>query len=72
MLKQFTQSRAGRLMSASALLLTLAACRQDMHDQPKYRGYEVVLDVYPNVFAYGILLLPKDIKAGDKDEAKKP
>jgi len=38
MLKQFTQSRAGRLMSASALLLTLAACRQDMHDQPKYRG----------------------------------
>ncbi len=38
MFKQFTQSRAGRLMSASALLLTLAACRQDMHDQPKYRG----------------------------------
>jgi len=30
--------RIGRLMSASALMLTLAACRQDMHDQPKYRG----------------------------------
>ena len=27
-----------RVIRASALLLTLAACRQDMHDQPKYRG----------------------------------
>ena len=27
-----------RLIGASALLLTVAACRQDMHDQPKYRG----------------------------------
>ncbi|HUR34945.1 MAG TPA: cytochrome c [Vicinamibacterales bacterium] len=30
--------RLGRLIAASALLLTVAACRQDMHDQPKYRG----------------------------------
>lgn len=30
--------RLGRLVAASALLLTVAACRQDMHDQPKYRG----------------------------------
>lgn len=35
-------------------------------DEPAYRGYEVVLDVYPDVFAYGILLLPKDLAPGEK------
>lgn len=29
-------------------------------------GYEVVLDVWPKVFAYGILVLPKDIKPGEQ------
>ena len=38
MAKQLTQGRLGKLVLASALLLTAAACRQDMHDQPKYRG----------------------------------
>jgi len=38
MAKQFRHVRLGRLLGASALLLALAACRQDMHDQPKYRG----------------------------------
>ena len=32
------------------------------YDEPKWRGYEVTLDLYPDVFAYGILLLPKDLK----------
>ncbi|MDA2931526.1 hypothetical protein MYX84_16545, partial [Acidobacteria bacterium AH-259-O06] len=36
-----------------------------IYDQPKYKGYEVVLDVYPDVFAYGILLVPQDIKPGE-------
>ena len=31
-----------------------------------YTGYEVVLDVFPDVFAYGILLVPKDIKPGER------
>lgn len=35
-------------------------------DEPGYIGYEVVLDVYPDVIAGGILLLPKDLKAGEK------
>lgn len=35
-------------------------------DNEKWAGYEVVLDVYPDVFAYGILLLPKDIKPGER------
>ena len=32
----------------------------------KLTGYEVVLDVHPDVFAYGILLVPKGIKPGEK------
>jgi dienelactone hydrolase len=35
-------------------------------DEPKYLGYEVVLDVYPDVFAYGILLVPKGIAPGER------
>jgi hypothetical protein len=38
MAKPLRHGRVGRLIAASALLLTVAACRQDMHDQPKYRG----------------------------------
>ena len=37
-----------------------------VYDEPKYTGYEVVLDVFPDVFAYGILLVPKDIAPGEK------
>jgi putative membrane-bound dehydrogenase-like protein len=37
-----------------------------VYDEPKYRGYEVVLDVFPDVYAYGILLLPKDLKDGER------
>jgi hypothetical protein len=29
-------------------------------------GYEVVLDVFPDVIAYGVLILPKDLKPGEK------
>lgn len=36
-----------------------------IYDQPKFRGYEVMLDVWPRVFAYGILLVPKDLKPGE-------
>jgi dienelactone hydrolase len=35
-------------------------------DEPKYRGYEVVLDVWPGVFAQGILLVPKNIQSGER------
>jgi cephalosporin-C deacetylase-like acetyl esterase len=37
-----------------------------VYDEPKYTGYDVVLDVFPDVFAYGILLLPKDLKPGEQ------
>ncbi|MEZ6138003.1 MAG: dienelactone hydrolase family protein [Pirellulaceae bacterium] len=37
-----------------------------LYDKPTWTGYEVVLDVFPHVFAYGILCLPKDLKPGEK------
>jgi dienelactone hydrolase len=37
-----------------------------IYDEPKFTGYEVVMDVFPDVIAYGILLLPKEIKDGEK------
>ncbi|MEX2188873.1 MAG: hypothetical protein WD875_18840 [Pirellulales bacterium] len=36
------------------------------YDKEKWTGYEVVLDVFPDVIAYGVLLVPKDIKPGKK------
>ena len=35
-------------------------------DEPKYHGYEVLLDVFPDVFAYGILLIPKGLNDAEK------
>jgi dienelactone hydrolase len=37
-----------------------------VYDNPKWTGYEVVLDVWQDVFAWGILLVPKDIRAGER------
>ena len=34
------------------------------YESDTWTGYEVVLDVFPDLFAYGILLLPKDLQAG--------
>lgn len=39
---------------------------RQIYDEKTWTGYEVVLDVYEDVFAYGILLLPKDLKPGEK------
>lgn len=36
------------------------------YEDPKLNAYEVTLDVYPDVFAYGILLIPKRIRKGDR------
>ncbi len=35
-------------------------------ERDKWTGFEVVLDVYPDVFAWGYLLVPKDIKEGER------
>jgi dienelactone hydrolase len=37
-----------------------------IYDTEKWIGYEVVLDVWEDVFAWGILLVPKGIKPGER------
>ena len=37
-----------------------------IYDEPRWKGYEITLDLYPDVFAYGVLLVPKDLKPGEK------
>ena len=36
------------------------------YDEPNWLGYEVVLDVWPGVFAYGVLLVPKNLQDGEQ------
>lgn len=47
-------------------LLPFNARSRKSWDTEKWTGHEVVLDVFPDVFAYGVLLLPKDLKLGEK------
>lgn len=37
-----------------------------IYDEPAFTGYEVVMDVFPDVIAMGILLVPKGIKDGER------
>ena len=37
-----------------------------LYDKPKYRGYEVVIPMWDPVYAYGVLLVPKDLKPGER------
>jgi len=39
---------------------------RQIYDEPEYTGHEVVLDVFPDVIAYGILLLPKGIGENER------
>ena len=47
-------------------LLPFAAKSRKSWETDSWIGHEVVLDVFPEVFAYGVLLLPKDLKPGEK------
>jgi len=47
-------------------MLTPNPQTRKLYDKERWTGYEVVLDVYQNLFATGILLIPKDIKPGEK------
>src|SRR5262249_18722572 len=37
-----------------------------LRETPQWAMHEVVLDVWPEVFAWGYLLLPKDLKPGER------
>jgi hypothetical protein len=39
---------------------------RQVYDEPKWAGHEVMLDLYSDVFAYGILLVPKNLKPGER------
>lgn len=53
----------GRLPAATG---PVNARSRPAYDKEKWSGYDVALDVYPDVFAWGVLLLPKDIKPGER------
>ena len=36
------------------------------YDEAAWTGYEVVMDVFPDVIAYGILLTPKNLRPGER------
>jgi dienelactone hydrolase len=37
-----------------------------VYDRPAWTGYEVLFDVHPDVFAWGVLLVPKGIPPGER------
>lgn len=47
-------------------LLPANARTRRIYDRPRWTGYEVVLDVWPEVFAWGILLVPKALRPGER------
>jgi dienelactone hydrolase len=46
--------------------LPFNARTRQIYDTEKWIGYEVVLDVWQDVFAWGVLLVPKDLKSGER------
>ncbi|MFN7923202.1 MAG: hypothetical protein U0Q16_24080 [Bryobacteraceae bacterium] len=44
----------------------LKAETRKSYDTPKFTGYDVVIPVWGDVYASGILLLPKDLKRGER------
>ncbi|MCX6590200.1 MAG: hypothetical protein NTZ56_01620 [Acidobacteria bacterium] len=46
--------------------LPLVAETRQVYDRPKFKGYEVVIPVWEDVYAYGVLLVPKDLKPGER------
>jgi len=61
--KYFHEEVIGKLPDST---MALNPRTRQIYDEPKFTGYEVVLDVYPDVIASGILLMPKDMKPGEK------
>jgi cephalosporin-C deacetylase-like acetyl esterase len=57
------QEVLGKLPGATA---ALHARSRLSYDRPEWTGYDVVIPVFDDVFAYGVLLLPKDLKPGEK------
>ncbi|MFN0123026.1 MAG: hypothetical protein ACKV2V_21205 [Blastocatellia bacterium] len=53
----------GRLPAAT---LPMNARSRLVYDEPRWQGYDITLDVWPDVFAMGVLLVPKDLRPGER------
>ncbi len=45
---------------------TITASSRICYKKPNWTGYEVMLPLWPEVYAYGILLVPKDLRPGER------
>ncbi|HZZ79129.1 MAG TPA: dienelactone hydrolase family protein [Gemmataceae bacterium] len=61
--KQFHEDIIGKLPDSKVPLNPRTRLK---YETPKWKGYEVVLDLNDEVICYGILLVPNDIKPGEK------
>jgi dienelactone hydrolase len=61
--KHFHEELLGRIDEP---LVPPAPKSRKAYDREKWTGWEVTLDVFPEVFAWGVLLLPKDLKPGER------
>jgi dienelactone hydrolase len=59
----FWEEVLGRFPPASAPIRPLT---RKILERPGWTAYEVVLDVWPDVFCWGILVVPRGIKSGEK------
>lgn len=50
-------------------LLPLDPKVRQIYDKPGWTGYEIVLQTWPGVYAWGVLAIPKDIRSGEKRPA---
>ncbi len=61
--RQFHEEIIGKLPESKAPLNPRTRL---MYETPKYKAYEVVLDLNEDIICHGILLVPTGIKAGEK------
>lgn len=61
--RRFWEEVIGKMPAPSE---PLAAESRRSYDTPAFTGYEVLLPVWPDVFAYGVLLVPKDLRPGER------
>ena len=61
--KEFAEEAMGRFDEA---LRPFNARTRKVAETEKWTAYDVVLDVYPELFAWGVLVLPKDLKPGER------
>jgi dienelactone hydrolase len=61
--KQFEEEAMGRF---EASRLPFNARTRKIVESKRWTAYDVVLDVYPDLFAWGVLVLPKDLKPGER------